>query len=67
MGIRAGDWLGNNYDPTKIGIWVYSRYNKAYLNLVNENPAFGDSSKRKFQFESCSGALTKDIIDNQVK
>ncbi|KAJ5178836.1 hypothetical protein N7492_002046 [Penicillium capsulatum] len=66
-GIGAGDRLGNNYDPTKMGAWACSRYDKAYPNLVNENSAFGDSSKRKFQFESCSGALTKDVTDDQVK
>lgn len=66
-GIGAGNRLGNNYDPTKMGAWACSRYDKAYPNLVNENSALGDSSKRKFQFDSCSGALTKDVTDSQVK
>ncbi|KAJ5086483.1 hypothetical protein NUU61_007790 [Penicillium alfredii] len=66
-GIGAGNRLGNNYDPTKMGAWMCSRYDKAYPYLVNENSALGDKSKRKFQFESCSGALTKEVTDDQVK
>lgn len=63
-GIGAGKRLGGISD---LGAWACSRYDQSYPNLVNQNPALGDSSKRKFQFEACSGALTKEIRDKQVK
>lgn len=63
-GIGAGKRLGGLND---LGAWGCSRYDQSYPNLVNQNPALGDSSKRKFQFESCSGALTNEVRDKQVK
>lgn len=46
--------------------WSCSRYDHSYPYLVNTDPRLGDSSKRKFQFNSCSGAVTKDVLDHQI-
>lgn len=43
-----------------------SRYDHAYPYLVNNDSALGDPSTRTFQFLSCSGALTKDILEKQI-
>ncbi|KND93383.1 Lipase 1 [Tolypocladium ophioglossoides CBS 100239] len=59
-GIGAGDRLGGLAD------WACSRYDHAYPNLINEDPRLGDKSNRKFQFHSCSGAVIKDILDEQI-
>ncbi|KAL6864240.1 SGNH hydrolase-type esterase domain-containing protein [Trichoderma novae-zelandiae] len=66
-GIGAGDRLGtilNALDPHSD--WACSRYDNAYPYLINEDGRLGDASTRKFQFESCSGAVTADVIDKQI-
>lgn len=59
-GIGAGDRLGGDGD------WSCSRYSESYPMLFNEDERFGDSKDRKFQFKSCSGAVVKDVLDNQI-
>lgn len=63
-GIGAGNRLGSLLSNQ--GAWACSRYDHAYPNLVNGNPSLGDPAGRKFQFESCSGALTHEIKDDQI-
>ena len=46
--------------------WACSRYDHAYPYLVNSDPSLGDPSKRTFQFLSCSGALSKDVLEKQI-
>lgn len=76
-GIGAGDRLGSingksirswscneKLNPQKD--WRCSRYDHSYPNLLNQDSRLGDSSKRKFQFESCSGAVIDDVIEKQL-
>lgn len=46
--------------------YACSRYDHAYPYLVNTDPRLGDPSKRTFQFLSCSGAVTKDVLEKQI-
>lgn len=76
-GIGAGDvlgtykgkstvpWSGNEKAETTAD-WSCRRYDHSYPNLVNQDSRLGDSSNRKFQFESCSGAVINDVIENQI-
>ncbi|KAF5019289.1 hypothetical protein F66182_8707 [Fusarium sp. NRRL 66182] len=59
-GIGAGSRLGGVDD------WWCSRYDHAYPNLVHQDSRLGDKSKRKFQFHSCSGAVVKQVIEDQL-
>lgn len=43
-----------------------ARYDHSYPYLVNGDERLGDPTKRKFQFESCSGAVVQDVIDDQI-
>ena len=43
-----------------------ARYDHSYPYLVNGDERLGDPAKRKFQFESCSGAVVQDVIDDQI-
>jgi hypothetical protein len=43
-----------------------SRYDHSYPYLLNRDGWLGDASARTFQFLSCSGALTKDVLENQI-
>ncbi|OAR01499.1 hypothetical protein LLEC1_05006 [Akanthomyces lecanii] len=66
-GIGAGSHLGSILDALDPqSDWACRRYDSAYPSLLNTDDRLGDSSKRKFQFESCSGAVTKDILDKQI-
>ncbi|KAJ3467994.1 hypothetical protein MRS44_005558 [Fusarium solani] len=42
------------------------RYDHSYPYLVNQDERLGDPGGRTFQFESCSGAVVKDIIEKQI-
>ena len=46
--------------------WACSRYDHAYPYLVNNDPRLGDPTKRTFQFLSCSGAVTSDVLEKQI-
>lgn len=46
--------------------WACSRYDHAYPYLINNDPTLGDPSNRTFQFLSCSGAVTKDVLETQI-
>jgi hypothetical protein len=50
--------------PTANDILV-SRYNHSYPNIV-AGMLLGEDKKDKFQFRSCSGAVTQEIIVHQV-
>lgn len=76
-GISAGDRLGSingksiepricneKLNPHKD--WKCSRYDHSYPNLLNQDSRLGDSSKRNFQFESCSGAVIDHVIEKQL-
>ena len=43
-----------------------ARYDHTYPYLVNQDSRIGDESGRKFQFPSCSGAITTDVLEKQV-
>ncbi|KAI1375831.1 SGNH hydrolase-type esterase domain-containing protein [Hypoxylon crocopeplum] len=44
------------------------RFKKSYPYQMNEDPRFpGHATSRTFAFGSCSGATTKDILDNQIE
>nr|UMZ45336.1 hypothetical protein [Paramyrothecium sp.] len=66
-GIGAGDRLGGVFealDPTSD--YACSRYNHAYPYLLHTDSRFGDEKSRKFQFRSCSGDTTKEVLDTQI-
>ncbi|KAF6833212.1 hypothetical protein CPLU01_05731 [Colletotrichum plurivorum] len=66
-GIGAGDRLGsivNALDPHSA--WACSRYSHSYPMFVDADPRLGDPKSRKWQFESCSGAVTNDVVENQI-
>ncbi|RYO84490.1 hypothetical protein DL764_009322 [Monosporascus ibericus] len=66
-GIGAGDRLGDllgALDPTSD--WACSRYDHAYPYLINNDRRLGDPSGRNFQFRACSGAVTQDVLENQI-
>lgn len=42
------------------------RYDHSYPWILNEDPRLGDPAGRNFQFASCSGAVTQDVIDKQI-
>lgn len=46
--------------------WSCSRYDHSYPYLINTDERLGDPAKRKFQFKSCSGAVTKDVLEKQI-
>ncbi len=46
--------------------WACSRYSMSYPNILNNDPRLGDPKRREFEFRSCSGAVTREVIDNQV-
>ncbi|KAL9621816.1 MAG: hypothetical protein Q9160_003789 [Pyrenula sp. 1 TL-2023] len=43
-----------------------SRYNHSYPALINNDARMGQNSNQKFQFLSCSGALSTDVLKKQV-
>lgn len=45
--------------------YACSRYKESYPYLVSIDPRFGDTAPN-FQFLSCSGAVTKDLLDIQI-
>ncbi|RFN46103.1 integrin alpha n-terminal [Fusarium flagelliforme] len=54
------------FGPLPSPNFACARYDHAYPYLVNQDDRIGDPSKRKFQFLSCSGAVIKDVIENQI-
>jgi hypothetical protein len=46
--------------------YACSRYDHAYPNLVHQDEQLGDPTARKFQFKSCSGALTTEVLSDQI-
>ncbi|EEP82612.1 predicted protein [Uncinocarpus reesii 1704] len=66
-GIGAGDRLGNLFDVfNSQGDYACSRYDHAYPYLINNDPRLGDLKNRKFQFKSCSGAKSDDVLKKQI-
>ncbi|XMA20860.1 hypothetical protein WAI453_013651 [Rhynchosporium graminicola] len=65
-GIGAGDRLGLHSENGGQTHWRCSRYDHAYPNLINNDPRLGDPANRKFQFQSCSGAVIADVINTQI-
>ncbi|KAH7128006.1 SGNH hydrolase-type esterase domain-containing protein [Dactylonectria estremocensis] len=66
-GIGAGDRLGgisDALDPTSD--WACSRYTGSYPYLVSNDERLGDAANRNFQFKSCSGAVSKDVLEQQI-
>ncbi|KAK3940427.1 SGNH hydrolase-type esterase domain-containing protein [Diplogelasinospora grovesii] len=65
-GIGAGDRLGNiGQALDKQSDWACSRYDHSYPYLVYGDPRFGDGYPN-FQFLSCSGAVTVDVLEHQI-
>lgn len=48
------------------GDYFCSRYDNSYPSIINANPSFGDKQGRSFQYFACSGAVTADVIKNQI-
>lgn len=46
--------------------WSCGRHDNAYPSLVNQDGRLGDKSKRRFQFQSCSGATLEDVTQQQL-
>jgi hypothetical protein len=42
------------------------RYDHSYPYLINQDERLGDPSKRNFQFKSCSGAVIRNVIEDQL-
>ncbi|KAL2859377.1 SGNH hydrolase-type esterase domain-containing protein [Aspergillus pseudodeflectus] len=63
-GIGAGDRLGNvfQFADNQSGV----RYDHAYPYLIHQDERLGDPGTRNFQFKSCSGAVTKDVLETQI-
>ncbi|KAM0691538.1 hypothetical protein Q7P36_007737, partial [Cladosporium allicinum] len=59
-GIGAGNRLDEGDDR------LCSRYDHSYPYLLNQDGWLGDASARTFQFVSCSGAVTKDVLETQI-
>lgn len=79
-GIRLGD-AGQGSDPQSgkfsaffsnkqasdmVLDWSCGRHDNAYPSLVNQDGRLGDKSKRRFQFQSCSGATLEDVTKRQL-
>lgn len=50
----------------KLADYACSRYDHAYPSIVNGDERLGDPANRNFQFQSCSGAVTTDVIGKQI-
>ncbi|CCT67685.1 uncharacterized protein FFUJ_14670 [Fusarium fujikuroi IMI 58289] len=59
-GIGAGDGLHGEGDEN------CRRYDHSYPYLINQDERLGDTANRKFQFKSCSGAVIKNVIEDQL-
>ncbi|KAF5264513.1 hypothetical protein FOXYS1_4726 [Fusarium oxysporum] len=59
-GIGAGDGLHGEGDEN------CRRYDHSYPYLINQDERLGDPSKRNFQFKSCSGAVIRNVIEDQL-
>jgi hypothetical protein len=46
--------------------WKCSRYDNSYPYLIHTDERLGDEAARNFQFESCSGAVTSDVLKKQI-
>jgi len=46
--------------------YACSRYDHSYPYIINNDDRLGDPGKRNFQFKSCSGAVTKDVLEKQI-
>ncbi|UKZ74641.1 hypothetical protein TrVFT333_002311 [Trichoderma virens FT-333] len=60
-GIGSGSLLARDYHEFNC-----RRYDHSYPWILNEDPRLGDPAGRNFQFASCSGAVTQDVIDKQI-
>jgi hypothetical protein len=57
--------LTDGYFPPLADFWC-SRYDNSYPYLIHTDERLGDQSARTFQFVSCSGAVTEDVIKKQI-
>jgi hypothetical protein len=46
--------------------YTCSRYDHAHPYLIHHDDRIGDPAARTFQFKSCSGALTADVLGEQI-
>ncbi|KAI8718199.1 SGNH-hydro domain-containing protein [Fusarium sp. LHS14.1] len=66
-GIGAGNRLGDaGQGSDSQSDWSCGRHDNAYPSLVNQDGRLGDKSKRRFQFQSCSGATLEDLRKRQI-
>ncbi|KAF2150904.1 hypothetical protein K461DRAFT_270289 [Myriangium duriaei CBS 260.36] len=66
-GIGAGNRLGTAWNIPKLAQdWACSRYDQAYPYLIHHDERLGDPNNRNFQFRSCSGAITTDVVEKQI-
>ncbi|KAK1994046.1 hypothetical protein LX36DRAFT_585117 [Colletotrichum falcatum] len=66
-GIGAGNRLGsvlNALDPQSD--WACSRYDQSYPSFVDADARLGNRETRHFQFKSCSGATSSEVIEHQI-
>nr|UMZ45332.1 hypothetical protein [Paramyrothecium sp.] len=42
------------------------KYDHSYPYIINQDGRLGDPQSREFQFESCSGAVVEDVVENQI-
>ncbi|KAK2007905.1 kinetoplastid membrane protein 11 [Colletotrichum eremochloae] len=66
-GIGAGNRLGsvlNALDPNSD--WACSRYDQSYPSFVDGDARLGNRATRNFQFKSCSGATSSEVIEHQI-
>ncbi|KAK2029623.1 hypothetical protein LX32DRAFT_588194 [Colletotrichum zoysiae] len=66
-GIGAGNRLGsvvNALDPQSD--WACSRYDQSYPSFVDADARLGNRATRNFQFKSCSGATSSEVIEHQI-
>ncbi|WDK20854.1 kinetoplastid membrane protein 11 [Colletotrichum graminicola] len=66
-GIGAGNRLGsivNALNPQSN--WACSRYDQSYPSFVDGDVRLGNRATRNFQFKSCSGATSSEVIEHQI-
>ncbi|KAF2727810.1 SGNH hydrolase, partial [Polyplosphaeria fusca] len=56
----AGIGAGNRLDE------ACARYDQSYPSFIQNDPDMGDPANREFMYLSCSGAVSKEMLDKQI-
>jgi hypothetical protein len=58
--------IQTNRCPHRLEDEKCARYDHSYPYLIHDDDRLGDSAARTFQFESCSGAVVSDVVNEQI-